>query len=929
MRAFTQFPFGREAQAGSTVNQVAPLSKSPLFVGRERELAALTAGLDDAIAGRGALFLISGEPGIGKSRLTDELAARARAREARVLWGRCWEAGGAPAYWPWVQSLRSYVRDLDAEALRFQLGRGAADLAQLVPEAGDVSSEPSRPVGADPETARFRLFEAVAEFLRNGGEARPLVLVLDDLHAADTPSLLLLQFLAAELADARLLVLGAYRDVDPTLDDPLSSVLAELARLPVTRMLALSGLDRREVATFIGGSAGVDPDEALVAAMYEGTEGNPLFLGEVVRLLVSEGKLADIALAPFPRLEIPHGIRAVIDHRLGRLSEECRSVLTLGAVFGREFSLEVLGVVSGSSPSGILELLEDAIADRVATPATPGRLRFSHALIRDVLYDELPQARRIRLHREVGEALERVYQEPEPHLTELAHHYVAAAPAGDVEKAIDFARRAGERAVRLLAYEEAGRLFQLALEALDLGPIRDARTECELLLGLGDARARAGDFGEAKITFRRVAEIAKAAGIPELLARAALGYGGRFVWDPGRGDPHLLPLLEDALTALPEANSELRVRVASRLAGGPLQDQHAAEQRRAALSLDAVETARRLGNAPTLAYALDARCVAIWGPHETIEERHAVTTELVEVAESTGDKELMHDGHMFRFALAMEVGDMSAAYAELEAQTRLADELRQPAQLWFGAVLRTTLATFEGRFAEAEELLREAVERGQRAAGRIADVYHFVQLWALRREQRRLGEIERPLTDASRRFGMYEVLRCIRAHVEAELGHRDSAREELHGLAADGFAVLPRNDDWIFEVCLLAEVSRWVDDVTHADMVYKALIPFASRNAFTPPGACTGSVARPLGIVAGCAGRWSDAERPLRASARPTRDDARQTLGGAYRMRLGRNAPPPRPPPRPCTGEAAPRQRTRERSRARHVCARSARRDAG
>jgi tetratricopeptide (TPR) repeat protein len=857
----SRIPSARAGSATSIVNQVAPQSRSAVFVGRERELVALTVGLDDALEGRGGLFLISGEPGIGKSRLADELGARARGREMRVLWGRCWEAGGAPAYWPWVQSLRSYIRDLEAETLRPQLGRGASELAQLVPEIGDLVSNPSRSIAVDPETARFRLFEAIAEFLRNAGEAQPLVLVLDDLHAADEPSLLLLQFLAAELSDARLMLVGAYRDVDPTLHEPLSSTLAEVARLPVTRMLPLSGFDRAEVATFIERSAVVEPDEGLVAAMYEETEGNPLFLGEVVRLLVSEGKLVGVPFAPFPRLEIPHGIRAVIDHRLGGLSEECRRVLTLAAVLGREFSLDALGLVSESSPSQLLELLEDAVFERVLSPAAPGRLRFSHALIRDVLYDELPPARRIRLHREIGEALERVYEDPEPHLAELAHHFVAAAPAGDVEKAVDYARRAGERALRLLAYEEAGRLFHFALEALDLRATRDARTECELLLALGDARARAGEFDEAKIAFLHTAEIAKAAGIPELLARAALGYGGRFVWDPGRGDPHLLPLLEDALAALPRTDSELRVRVASRLAGGPLQDMPAAEQRRAALSLDAVETARRLGDAPTLAYALDARCVAIWGPHETIEERHAVTSELVEVAECAGDKELMYDGHMFRFAVAMEGGDMSAAYAELEAQTRLADELRQPAQLWFEAVLRTTLATFEGRFTEAEELLLEAVERGKRAAGRIADVYQIVQLWALRREQGRLAEIERPLMDAARRFGMYEVLRCIRAHVEAELGHRDSAREELHALAADGFAALPRNDDWIFEMCLLAEVSRWVDDAMHADLVYEALIPFTGRNAVTPPGACTGSVARPLGIVAGCTGRWSDAER--------------------------------------------------------------------
>jgi predicted ATPase len=180
------------------VNQIAPPSKSAVFVGRERELVALTDGLDDALAGRGTLFLVSGEPGIGKSRLADEIGARARGRGMRVLWGRCWEGGGAPAYFPWVQCLRSYVRDLDAGTLRTQLGRGLSDLAQLVPEIEDDACGSSGSIAVDPETARFRLFEAVAEFLEKGAEARPLMLVLDDLHAADTPSLLLLQFLAAD-----------------------------------------------------------------------------------------------------------------------------------------------------------------------------------------------------------------------------------------------------------------------------------------------------------------------------------------------------------------------------------------------------------------------------------------------------------------------------------------------------------------------------------------------------------------------------------------------------------------------------------------------------------------------------------------------------------------------------------------------------------
>ena len=216
---------------------------SRAFVGREAELAELAAGLADAFAGRGRLFLLVGEPGIGKSRLAEELMMRARARGARILVGRCWEAGGAPAYWPWVQSLRAYVREAEPETLRRQLGSGAADVAQLLPELHDVFSDLGEPPPREAESARFRLFEAVTALLASVSAQRPLVLVLDDLHAADEPSLLLLQFLARELAGARLLVIGAYRDVDPTPRDPLTSTLAGLAREPVTRTIRLPGLE--------------------------------------------------------------------------------------------------------------------------------------------------------------------------------------------------------------------------------------------------------------------------------------------------------------------------------------------------------------------------------------------------------------------------------------------------------------------------------------------------------------------------------------------------------------------------------------------------------------------------------------------------------------------------------------------------------------
>jgi predicted ATPase len=269
-----------------------------VFVGRERELAELLAGLDDALAGRGRLFLIAGEPGIGKSRLTDELAALARQRGVRVLYGRCWEAGGAPTYWPWVQALRARVREQAAEELREQLGAGASELAQILPEVREVLGDVAAPTSLDPEGARFRLFDAAAAFLRRASAEQPLLIVLDDLHAADAPSLLLLQFVAGELTDARILLVCAYRDVDVGSDTQLASTVRELARQPATRWAQVRGLSEPDVDRLIEASSGVTVRASVVAAVYRETEGNPLFVQEVVRLLVDEGRLETVGSEP-------------------------------------------------------------------------------------------------------------------------------------------------------------------------------------------------------------------------------------------------------------------------------------------------------------------------------------------------------------------------------------------------------------------------------------------------------------------------------------------------------------------------------------------------------------------------------------------------------------------------------------------------------
>ena len=379
-------------------------------MGREAELAELHHGLDEALAGRGVLFLLVGEPGIGKTRLAEEVVRRARSRGACVLVGRCWEAGGAPAFWPWVQSLRSYVEQSEPDALRAQLAAGAADVAQIMPELRELFPDLPEP-SMEAEGARFRLFDATVRFLKSAAAVRPLVLVLDDLHAADEPSLLLLRFIAGEVGGSRMLIVGTYRNVDPTVRDPLASTLAELAREQVTRRIALGGLTEADVARFVELDAGAIPVPGLIAALHAETEGNPLFLGEVVRLLAAEGRLADVDTRTLWTLGIPQGVREVIGRRLGRLSAECIRVLTLASVLGRDFGLDALSTLSELPGNELLDALDEAVAARVVTaaPEAHGRLRFAHALIRETLYDGLTTPRRVQLHRRAGEALEAFY----------------------------------------------------------------------------------------------------------------------------------------------------------------------------------------------------------------------------------------------------------------------------------------------------------------------------------------------------------------------------------------------------------------------------------------------------------------------------------------------------------------------------------------
>jgi predicted ATPase len=511
------------------------------FVGREAELAGLTADLEATLAGRGGVVLLAGEPGIGKTRLAEELATAAAARGALALWGRCWEGEGAPAFWPWVQIIRAHVQAADPAALRQEMGAGAADIAQLVPALRERLPDLPAPPPTEPKAARFRLFDSLAGFLRAAAARRPLLLVLDDLHWADAPSLALLRFVSRELEQAGPLVVGIYRHTEVDRGHPLVATLADLTRGRGRRLL-LGGLDEHDVASFVALVAGVEPSPELAAAVHQQTDGNPFFVTEVVRLLASQGPLAAGETgSPALTAGLPEGVKAVVAERLGRLSGGCRRVLEVAAVFGRDFELRALQPASGLDAERLLGLLEEAEAARVigAIPGGLGRWRFAHALVREVLYEGLPAARRVRLHGCVGEALEAVYAAgPGPHLAELAHHFVAAAPGGEVARAVRVATLAGRRALELLAWEDAAGLFERALAALELAKRPDQQQRCELLLDLGEARMAASDVAAARAAYQQAGELARRIGAPEALARAGLSLGREFTRRhrrPGRG----------------------------------------------------------------------------------------------------------------------------------------------------------------------------------------------------------------------------------------------------------------------------------------------------------------------------------------------------------------------------------------------------------
>ena len=701
------------SRAGDEANVLDSLAGG-VFVGRQREMGELKACLEEALSGRGRLVTLVGEPGIGKTRTAQELATYAGLRGAQVLWGRCYEDQGVPPYWPWVQAIRSYVREREPEQLRSEMGSGAADIAEIVSDVRERLPDLQHPPAQEsPEQARFRLFDSITTFLKSASGSRPLVLMLDDLHWADKPSLLLLEFVARELAGARLLLIGTYRDMELSRQHPLAEALGELTRERLFQRILLRGLTQEDVSRFIEATSGITPPQGLVESVYQQTEGNPLFVTEVVRLLVQEGELTRERARERDSWEvrIPEGVREVIGRRLNRLSQRCNETLTVASVIGREFeSRQLVRLVEEMSEDRLLETLEEALSARVIEelPEAVGRYQFTHALIQETLSAELSITRRVRLHAQIAQALEELYgEEAEAHAAELAHHLAQASTVLGSEKLVRYSLLAGERALTVYGYEEALVHFQRALVAkgddVESQPAADAETAA-ILFGIGQAQLatlQAHQWGDATANLRRAFDFYAESGD---VARAVAVATYKTVLTRDSQQSAAAELIPRALKLVP-ADSHEAAYLLSRYAGvlGVIQGDYEGAQR----SVDrALEIARRQGDSgPELATLAIATAVEAYH----LRLQRAVDRSLEAIALERID-DLFYEG-LARFwggVAQAAIGKLDKARVSMDASMRLWEKLRNRPRMTVGLGVSGWLSTLEGDWESA----RDFIERG-------------------------------------------------------------------------------------------------------------------------------------------------------------------------------------------------------------------------
>jgi predicted ATPase/DNA-binding SARP family transcriptional activator len=833
------------------------------LVGRDRELAELGRlwGLarDDQPAPAESralrsprIVVLAGEAGIGKTSLAAELARRAHEDGAVVLAGRAPEEGLAP-YQPFLEALSHYFATAPLDDIRAAVREHGPELARLVPELRRRA--PELPVAtAGQEGERYRLFEAVVGLLSSISQHAPILLVLDDLHWADRPTLLLLRHLARAPRPTRMLVLLAFRAEAAT--DVLRDALAELRREGLSTQLDIEGLNERETGELVRVRTQERPSSSVARQIHRETEGNPFFVEEIVRNLVAAGlRLGSATASDLQRFELPEGVKQMVARRLERLELRTIEWLRVAAVAGRDFDADLIERLVDLEEEEFLSSLEEALAAGLLLESTPGssRYSFSHALIREALYEAMSAPRRARLHRRVGEALE---ASGERSLSALALHFTRAASLEDAEKAVSYAIQAAEEATHVLAHEEAVEHYARALEVLTRFEPVDTPRRLELLLALGETCVRAGERRRARDIFLYAGRLAEELGDTPGLVRAVVGASRRYIQQPGVVDGELIALQEQALERTAGERNLERVRLLARASGTLyFSDQR---PRMAPLSQEAAEIAQTLDDPEALATAHGARRAALWDPAR-LGERLRLSTEMVTAAQQAGDLELQLQAHAWLLVDLLELGDRDGVDAQIAAFTAGSDRLRQPLFRWQGLVWRAMQELLDGSLQRAEEAATEALVAGAPAEDITAPQYYAIQLLAIRREQGRTAELEDMIRGTGSQVPTRRGWRVELAMILCETGRAEEARAEFEALSDELGEVLP-DGEWMPIIAALAQVCTLLEDRGRASTLYELLLPYDGANVVRGMGGlCLGPVARLLGRLALVMGRQQTA----------------------------------------------------------------------
>lgn len=678
-------PFPRLLLAGPAVD----------YVGRSELMACLQAAREQAAAGACRVVLLSGEPGVGKTRTAAEVARAAFDDGAIVLYGRCDEEAAVP-YQPFAEVLDWYTAHV-AEPL---LGRHPGELPRLQPLLPARVSGLTAPVSSDPRSEEYLLFEATRSWLVELARQQPLVLVLDDLHWAAKPVLSLLRHIVRAAASERdpvpLLVLGTYRDTEVDRTHPLGGVMADLRRVQAVERWTVVGLSLAEVEEFVARSVGQDLDHdsrRLAESLHQDTEGNPFFIDEVLRHLVETGTVRHAddrwVMADHSPVTVPETVRDVIGRRLGRLSADANEALTVAAVLGQNFEVEVLAALTDLPEGRLLDALDEGSSARLVEETDADRYRFCHALVRHTLAEGLSATRRRRLHRRVAEALEKLRAGD---VVALAFHFTEAGPEGaDTSRAVHYTLAAAEQALEARALADAETRFSNALQLLAGPAQRHAPERLRALCGLGEAQRDQGNSG-FRITLLEAARLAEAAGEAALLVRAALSNSRGVPSVIGGFDEERVAVTEAALDVVGSTSSAERARLLAQLAA-EISFTHD-DRRRLALSDEAEEMARALGDSSLLAWVLNRTGYAAFS-HQRVKRLVARGEEATLLSDATGDPSQRVLSRYFWSAALLTVGDLAEFTRVTEQMLAVANDAA-PTLQWLALVTQARLSMLDG-----------------------------------------------------------------------------------------------------------------------------------------------------------------------------------------------------------------------------------------